>query len=209
MRILVTGGAGFIGSHLVRRLLTTSDDEVRVLDLLTYAGNLENLADVQADPHLAGRLDVVVGDVCDAATVRAALTGCDAVVHLAAESHVDRSLRDPGVFVRTNCLGTAVLCEAAVDVGVGRFVHVSTDEVYGSRATGSFTEDDPLRPSSPYSASKAGADLLALAHHTSHGLPVVVTRSSNQYGPYQFPEKVVPLFVTRPSNGVHQSGRSR
>lgn len=197
MRVLVTGGAGFIGSHFVRHLLRTSDDEVTVLDALTYAGNLENLADLRSDP----RLEVVVGDVCDRAAVRGAVDGCAAVVHLAAESHVDRSLRDPDAFVRTNCLGTAVVCDVATEVGVDRFVHVSTDEVYGSRPTGSFTEQDPLQPSSPYAASKAGSDLLALAHHTSHGLPVVVTRSSNQYGPFQFPEKVVPRFVTQLLDG--------
>ncbi|MFM7064910.1 MAG: dTDP-glucose 4,6-dehydratase [Actinomycetes bacterium] len=193
MRLLVTGGAGFIGSHYVRHVLRTGDDEVRVLDALTYAGNLSSLADVADDP----RYSFVHGDVTDRDAVRAAMEGCDAVVHLAAETHVDRSLYDPDAFVRTNCDGTNVLCDVARQVGVERFLHVSTDEVYGSRAHGSFTEDDPLRPTSPYSASKAASDLLALSYHASHGLPVVVTRSSNQYGPYQFPEKVVPLFVTR------------
>ena len=192
MRLLVTGGAGFIGSHFVRHVLATGDDEVRVLDALTYAGNLSSLDDVAGDP----RCSFVHGDITDRETVLAAMAGCDAVVHLAAETHVDRSLYDPDAFVRTNCGGTNVLCDVARQVGVGRFLHVSTDEVYGSRATGSFSEADPLRPTSPYSASKAASDLLALSYHASFGLPVVVTRSSNQYGPYQFPEKLVPLFVT-------------
>jgi len=191
-RILVTGGAGFIGSAFVRHLLATSDDEVTVFDALTYAGRLENLAGVLEDP----RVRFVRGDVADRDAVRAAIAGHDLVAHLAAESHVDRSLLDPDVFVRTNCVGTNVLCDEAARAGVARFLHVSTDEVYGSIPEGAADEDAPLAPSSPYSASKAGSDLLALAHHRSHGLGVVVSRSSNQFGPRQFPEKLIPLFVT-------------
>ena len=192
MRLLVTGGAGFIGSNYARHVLATSDDHVTVFDALTYAGNQANLADLEHDD----RFRFVHGDICDRAAVAAALAGHDVVVHFAAESHVDRSLLDPDVFVRTNCLGTNVVCDVAVQLGVERFVHISTDEVYGSIDHGSFSEEDPLAPRSPYSASKAGSDLIALAHHETHGLPVVVTRSSNQYGPYQFPEKLIPLFVT-------------
>ncbi len=193
MRLLVTGGAGFIGSNFARHVLGSSDDAVTVFDALTYAGNRANLADLEDDPRFA----FVHGDICDREAVAAALDGHDAVVHFAAESHVDRSLLDPDVFVRTNCSGTNVLCDLASTHGVERFVHVSTDEVYGSIEVGSFTEEDRLAPRSPYSASKAGSDLIALAHHETHGLPVVVTRSSNQFGPYQFPEKLIPFFVTR------------
>ncbi len=199
MRLLVTGGAGFIGSNYARHVLATGDDHVTVFDALTYAGNRANLADLEPD----GRFRFVHGDICDRAAVAAAMAGHDVVVHFAAESHVDRSLLDPDVFVRTNCLGTNVVCDVAVQVGVERFVHISTDEVYGSIDHGSFSEEDPLAPRSPYSASKAGSDLIALAYHETHGLPVVVTRSSNQYGPYQFPEKLIPLFVTNLLEGHH------
>jgi len=192
MRLFVTGGAGFIGSNFVRHVLATSDDHVTVYDALTYAGNRANLADVDDDQ----RFSFVHGDICDRGAVAAALPGHDVVVHFAAESHVDRSLLDPDVFVRTNCLGTNVLCDQAVVAEVERFVHVSTDEVYGSIEQGSFSEDDVLAPRSPYSASKAGSDLIALAYHETFDLPVVVTRSSNQFGPYQFPEKLIPFFVT-------------
>ena len=192
MKVLVTGGAGFIGSNFVHHLLATSDDEVTVLDALTYAGNPANLADVAEDP----RYTFVHGDITDRRAVRSAVAGHDAVAHFAAESHVDRSLLDPDVFVRTNCTGTNTLCDEALRAGVQRFLHVSTDEVYGSIDEGAFTEADPLAPSSPYSASKAGSDLIALSHHISNGLPVVVTRSSNQFGPHQFPEKLIPYFVT-------------
>lgn len=191
MRILVTGGAGFIGSHLVRHLVEHSDDEVTVFDALTYAGGADNLADLPTD-----RVRLVVGDIIDRAAVEAAMAGHDAVVHLAAETHVDRSLLGPDVFMRTNCEGTNVLCDTARRIGVERFVHVSTDEVYGSIETGAFAEDDVLRPRSPYSASKAGSDLIALAYAETHGLPVLVTRSSNQFGPRQFPEKLIPYFTT-------------
>jgi len=176
----------------VRHILATSDDEVTVYDALTYAGNPDNLRDLADDP----RYRFVQGDIADRDAVRAAIAGHDAVVHFAAESHVDRSLLDPDVFVRTNCTGTNVMCDEAARADVSRFVHISTDEVYGSIDVGAFVETDPLDPSSPYSASKAGSDLIALSHHRSSGLPVVVTRSSNQFGPYQFPEKLIPYFVT-------------
>jgi dTDP-glucose 4,6-dehydratase len=192
VRLLVTGGAGFIGSNLVRHLLATSDDEVTVYDALTYAGNPANMAGLEADP----RYRFVRGDVTDRPALTEAMAGHDAVVHLAAETHVDRSIASADEFVRTNCGGTNVVCDVARRLGVERVLHVSTDEVYGSIAEGSFTEDDPLGPRSPYSASKAGSDLVALSYAHTYGLAVVVTRSSNNLGPYQYPEKVVPLFVT-------------
>jgi dTDP-glucose 4,6-dehydratase len=202
MRVLVTGGAGFIGSHFTRTLLTGGyphlrEASVTVLDKLTYSGNLANLDPVADDP----RLRFVPGDITDPDTVDGVMAGHDVVVHFAAESHVDRSIAGSGPFVSTNVLGTQVLLDAALRHKVGRFVHVSTDEVYGSIATGAWTEDWPLAPRSPYSASKAGSDLLALAYHRTHKLDVVVTRCSNNYGPYQFPEKVVPLFVTNLLDG--------
>ncbi|MEV4116976.1 dTDP-glucose 4,6-dehydratase [Nonomuraea sp. NPDC049695] len=190
MRILVTGGAGFIGSHYVRTLAERGDCTLTVLDKLTYAGNRANLE--PAD----GRFTFVRGDICDAALVGELVAAHDQVVHFAAESHVDRSISGAGEFVRTNVTGTYTLLAAAVEHGLGTFVHVSTDEVYGSIPEGSWGEDQPLSPSSPYSASKASADLLALAYHRTYGLDVRVTRCSNNYGPYQFPEKVIPLFVT-------------
>jgi dTDP-glucose 4,6-dehydratase len=192
MRIFVTGGAGFIGSNYVRRLLATSDDIVTVYDALTYAGNLDNLAGLDQD----GRFSFVKGDITDREATLTAMAGHDAVVHFAAESHVDRSIVSPDEFVHTNCDGTNVMCDVARQVGVERFLHISTDEVYGSIDSGSFRETDRLSPRSPYSASKAGSDLIALSYHSTYGLPVVVTRSSNNFGPYQFPEKVIPLFVT-------------
>lgn len=192
MNIFVTGGAGFIGSNYVRHVLGSSDDSVTVFDALTYAGNLDNLRDLEDDARYA----FVKGDITDRDAVAAAMDGHDAVVHFAAESHVDRSIASPDEFVHTNCDGTNVMCDVARRVGVDRFVHISTDEVYGSIEKGSFTESDRLTPRSPYSASKAGSDLIALSYHTTYGLPVLVTRSSNNFGPYQFPEKVIPLFVT-------------
>jgi dTDP-glucose 4,6-dehydratase len=195
---LVTGGAGFIGSNFVRRTLATTDDEVTVFDSLTYAGNLANLAGLDDDL----RYRFVRGDVCDREAVVAAMDGHEAVVHFAAESHVDRSIASADAFVHTNCTGTNVMCDVARQHGVERFVHISTDEVYGSIAEGSFVETDPVGPRSPYSASKAGSDLIALSYHSTHALPVLVTRSSNNLGPYQYPEKVIPLFVTRLLDGL-------
>ncbi len=197
MRAFVTGGAGFIGSNYVRHLLATTDDEVTVYDALTYAGNLANLAGLDDEP----RFRFVRGDVTDRKAVGSAMAGHDVVVHFAAETHVDRSIVSPDEFVRTNCGGTNVVCDVARRLGVQRLVHVSTDEVYGSIAEGSFTEADALAPRSPYSASKAGSDLIALSYGHTYGLPVVVTRSSNNFGPYQFPEKVIPLFVTNLLDG--------
>ncbi|MEY9845723.1 dTDP-glucose 4,6-dehydratase [Streptacidiphilus sp. MAP5-3] len=201
MRILVTGGAGFIGSEFVRQLLSAPGPlqgaQVTVFDKLTYSGVLANL-----DP-VADHADYsfVRGDICDAEAVDQVMAGHDAVVHFAAESHVDRSIAGAGPFVTTNVLGTQVLLDAARKHGVGRFLHVSTDEVYGSIDEGSWTEEWPLAPNSPYSASKAGSDLLALAYHRTHGMDVVVTRCSNNYGHYQFPEKVIPLFTTNLIDG--------
>jgi len=193
VRIVVTGGAGFIGSNFVRHLLSAYDDlEVVNLDKLTYAGNLENLRDVEGDP----RYSFVHGDICDAATVHSALAGADAVVNFAAETHVDRSISDPQDFIRTDVLGAHTLLEAVRELGVGRYLQVSTDEVYGSIAEGAFTEDSDVSPSSPYSASKAGADLLVLAYHRTFATPVVITRSSNNYGAFQYPEKIIPLFIS-------------
>jgi dTDP-glucose 4,6-dehydratase len=204
MRLLVTGAAGFIGSHYVRSLLLGQDGvdgssvtAVTVLDNLTYSGNRANLAPVEHDP----RLRFVEGDICDARLVDDLMPGHDAVVHFAAESHVDRSILGAAPFVITNVLGTQTLLDAALRHAVGRFVHVSTDEVYGSIENGSWTEGWPLDPNSPYSAAKAGSDLLAMAYHRTHKLDVVVTRCSNNYGPYQFPEKVIPLFVTNLLDG--------
>ena len=197
MKLFITGAAGFIGSNYVRHVLSTTDDEVTVFDALTYAGNLSSLDDVANDP----RFRFVQGDICDRAVVASAMDGHDAVVHFAAESHVDRSIVDPDTFVRTNCLGPNVMCDVARNVGVDRFLHISTDEVYGSIEDGSFVETDRLGPRSPYSSSKAGSDLIALSYEETYGLPVIVTRSSNNFGPYQFPEKVIPLFVTNLLDG--------
>ncbi len=202
MRVLVTGGAGFIGSHYVRKVLggaydTLADAQVVVLDKLTYAGCESNLESVRDNP----RLRFVRGDICDREVVRDLMSGTDLVVHFAAESHVDRSIMGAADFVMTNVVGTQTLLQAAVDAGVRRFVHISTDEVYGSITEGSWTEDHVLEPNSPYAASKAGAELMARSFHRTHGLAVCVTRCSNNYGPHQFPEKVVPLFVTNLLDG--------
>jgi len=198
MKLFVTGAAGFIGSNYVRHVLATTDDEVTVYDALTYAGTTTNFHDMEDDP----RFRFVKGDICHRDEVLEAMDGHDAVVHFAAESHVDRSIASPDEFVRTNCDGTNVMCDVARRVGVERFLHISTDEVYGSIEEGSFRETDPLGPRSPYSASKAGSDLIALSYFTTYGLPVVVTRSSNNFGPYQFPEKVIPLFTTNLLDGA-------
>jgi dTDP-glucose 4,6-dehydratase len=198
MKLFVTGAAGFIGSNYVRHVLATSDDEVTVFDALTYAGNRQTLLDLEGE----ARFGFVHGDIRDRSAVTAAMAGHDAVVHFAAESHVDRSIASPDEFVSTNCDGTNVLCDVARHVEVERFLHISTDEVYGSIEEGSFSETDPLGPRSPYSASKAGSDLIALSYRETYGLPVLVTRSSNNFGPYQFPEKVIPLFVTNLVEGT-------
>ncbi|MDI6521581.1 dTDP-glucose 4,6-dehydratase [Streptomyces coelicoflavus] len=199
-RILVTGGAGFIGSHYVRTLLGPDgpgDVRVTVLDLLTYAGNPANLDEVRDHPGFA----FVEGDICDAGLVAGLMAEHDEVVHFAAESHVDRSIEGGAAFVRTNVLGTHTLVEAAHRAGGRRFVHVSTDEVYGSIDSGSWPETHPLSPNSPYSAAKASSDLLALAYHRTHGLDVRVTRCSNNYGHHHYPEKLIPLFVTNLLDG--------
>jgi len=197
MKLFVTGAAGFIGSNYVRHVLDTTDDSVTIYDSLTYAGNLESIRDVLDDP----RAEFVHADICDADAVARSMDDHDAVVHFAAESHVDRSIKDGSAFVRTNCMGTNVLCDVANTVGIGKFLHISTDEVYGSVEEGSSIETDVLAPRSPYSAAKAGSDLIALSYFSTYGLPVVVTRCSNNYGPYQFPEKVIPLFTTNLLDG--------
>jgi dTDP-glucose 4,6-dehydratase len=194
MRILVTGGAGFIGSNFIRHVLAARKDyELINYDKLTYAGNLANLAEVAKDPNYT----FIRGDICDATAVEAAMRGCDAVIHFAAESHVDRSIYEPAPVIDTNIKGTFTLLEVARALRVERFLHISTDEVYGDLPRGAFAdESSPLKPSSPYSASKAGADLLVLSYVRTYGLPAVITRSSNNYGPYQFPEKFLPLMIT-------------
>jgi dTDP-glucose 4,6-dehydratase len=200
MRILVTGGAGFIGSHYVRTLLAGgypgfADAAVTVLDNLTYAGNVANLGPV------AGRYEFVRGDIRDPALLREVLPGHDAVLNFAAETHVDRSIVDAAAFVTTNVIGVQVLLEACMAVGVPRVVQVSTDEVYGSIAAGSWAENAPLDPRSPYAAAKAGGDLMALAYARTHGVNVSITRCCNNYGPYQYPEKIIPLFATNLLDG--------
>ncbi|MFF1794850.1 dTDP-glucose 4,6-dehydratase [Kitasatospora sp. NPDC058263] len=192
-KILVTGGAGFIGSHFVNRLLQRTDIErVTVLDLLTYAGNPANLGTAWDSPHL----HFVHGDILDRPLVDSLMQRHDAVVHFAAESHVDRSLLDARGFLTTNVTGTQTLLEAARHASIEKFVHVSTDEVYGPLPTGCATEESPLRPTVPYAASKAASDLVALSYQQTYGVPVCVTRSSNNFGPRQYPEKVIPRFVT-------------
>lgn len=193
MNVLITGGAGFIGSNYVRYVLRNHPDyRVTVLDKLTYAGNLDNLRDVETDP----RFRFVKGDICDASLVEQVTAGMDAVVNFAAETHVDRSLMEPGSFINTDVYGAYVLAEAGRKLGTKRIIQISTDEVYGSVENGSSKETDILRPSSPYSASKAGGEMMMMAYHTTYGLPVIITRGSNNFGPYQYPEKVIPLFVT-------------
>ncbi len=194
MRWLVTGGLGFIGSHFIRIALRERPAlEIVNLDAVTYAGNPVNLRDAESDP----RYRFVKGDICDAASVREALGGgADAIVNFAAETHVDRSILDPEAFLRTDAVGTLVLLQALRRTDVPRYLQVSTDEVYGNVPAGESTEGDALRPRSPYAASKAAGDLLALAYHETYGAPVIITRGSNTYGPYQYPEKIVPLFIT-------------
>ncbi len=192
-RILVTGGAGFIGSNFVRYMLRSHADlDILVLDALTYAGNLENLADVSDDP----RFYFFRGDIRDEAMVDNLVPNVDTIVNFAAETFVDRSIHEPGDFVTTDVVGTFRLLEAARKHGVERFVHISTDEVYGSVEEGSSVETDPVEPRSPYSASKAASDLLARSYYVTYGVPVIITRASNNYGPYQHPEKLIPFFIT-------------
>jgi dTDP-glucose 4,6-dehydratase len=202
MRVLVTGGAGFIGSHYVRTVLADgypglTGASVTVLDKLTYAGNLANLDPVAGSP----RLTFVRGDICDPALLADLVPGHDLVLNFAAETHVDRSIAGAAPFVATNVAGVQTLMQACLEAGVPRVVQVSTDEVYGSIAAGSWTEAAPLDPNSPYSAAKAGGDMIAQAYHRTHGLDVVTTRCCNNYGPYQYPEKVIPLFITNLLDG--------
>lgn len=200
MKLLVPGGAGFIGSHFVRTAFDRwPEARVAVLDALTYAGNLQNLAPVWDDE----RFEFVRGDICDPEIVRRVMAGCTHVVNFAAETHVDRSILESGSFVRTDVEGTRVLLEAARDLNVDRYLQVSTDEVYGDiEAPARAREEDPLRPRSPYSASKAGGDLMVGAYHATYGVPTLITRGSNTYGPYQYPEKLIPLFVTNALDGL-------
>lgn len=193
MKLLVTGGAGFIGSNFIRYILDQHPDySVINYDKLTYAGNPENLSDLVSDK----RYFFVKGDICDAAAVEAALAGVDAIVNFAAESHVDRSILSAGSFVQTDVYGIYVLLEAVKKHKIQRFLHISTDEVYGSIENGSFNEENPLHPNSPYAASKAGADLIVRSYFKTYKLPALITRSSNNYGPFQYPEKFIPLFIT-------------
>jgi dTDP-glucose 4,6-dehydratase len=209
-KVLVGGGAGFIGSHFARILLSEMPEaEVVVYDKLTYAGNPENFADLEANE----RFTFVRGDIADEAALTSALAGCDSIVNFAAETHVDRSIVEPEAFLSTDVIGTFRLMQCARDLGLERVVQVSTDEVYGSIAQGSATEEWPLVPSSPYSASKASGDLVALSFHTTYGTPVCVTRGSNTYGPNQYPEKLIPLFITNALEGkklpVYGDGQQR
>ena len=198
MKILVTGGAGFIGSNFIKHILKRYPSyKIINLDKLTYAGNLENLKNVTRHPNYK----FVKGDICNPALVHKLMSGCDCVVNFAAESHVDRSILEPDAFIKTNFLGTHTLLEAARENGIKRFLQIGTDEVYGSIENGSFNETAPLMPSSPYSSSKASADLLALSYHTTYGMNVIVTRSTNNFGPYQYPEKFIPLFVINAIEG--------
>jgi dTDP-glucose 4,6-dehydratase len=200
MRMLVTGGAGFIGSNFVRMALNGKlgqVDQIIVLDKLTYAGKEENLGSALRSP----KLNFIRGDICDFEQVLASSRGVDAIINFAAESHVDRSISSSREFIRTNVLGTQTLLDAAISNDISRFVQISTDEVYGSTSEGSWDEKQPLLPNSPYSASKASADLLVRSYNKTHGLNTSITRCSNNYGPYQYPEKIIPFFVLKLLNG--------
>jgi dTDP-glucose 4,6-dehydratase len=199
VKLLITGGAGFIGSNHVRWVMANTDDEVTVYDALTYAGNRSTLRDVEAAEP--GRFRFVQANICDPEALAAAVEDHDAVLHFAAESHVDRSITGPEDFVVTNCVGTNAVMNVCRQAGIGRVVHVSTDEVYGSVEQGHSCETDGLDPRSPYSASKAGSDLIARSYFSTYGVPVMITRSSNNFGPWQYPEKVIPLFVTNLLDG--------
>ena len=195
--ILVTGGLGFIGSNFIRYILANTGHKIINYDKITYAGNPNNLKDIEKNPNYT----FVKGDICDLNAVEKAVSKADMIVHFAAETHVDRSIEDPLIFTKTNVLGTHCLLEASRRHNISRFVHISTDEVYGSIKKGSFKETDNLDPSSPYSASKAGSDLLALSYHKTFNLPVIVTRTTNNFGPYQYPEKLIPRFITNLMDG--------
>ena len=193
LNLLITGGSGFIGSNFIRHMLEKYPNcKIFNLDKLTYAGNTDNLKDIENNP----KYSFVRGDICDPAVVDKVMQNVDHVVHFAAESHVDRSIEDGSVFVRTNVLGTYTLLESAMKHGIMKFIHVSTDEVYGSIKEGSFKETDMLTPSSPYSSSKAGSDLIAQSYYITYKFPVIITRCTNNFGPYQFPEKLIPFFIT-------------
>lgn len=193
MKLLITGGLGFIGSNFIRLMLVKYPDyHITNIDLQTYAGNPDNLRDIEKSSNYT----FIRGDICDRNIVENVMLNVDVVVHFAAESHVDRSIDDASAFVRTNVLGTFVLLDSALKHNIKRFIHISTDEVYGSISKGSFKETDILTPSSPYSSSKAGSDLLARSYFITHKLPVIITRCTNNFGPYQYPEKLIPLFIT-------------
>lgn len=199
MKLLVTGGCGFIGSNFIHIMLKEHDDiEIINLDKLTYCGNAENLSDIKDD----SRYSFVKGDICDSSLVQDIMEKVDSVVNFAAETHVDRSIKYPDDFIMTNISGVKTLLEESKKVGIERFIQIGTDEVYGSVKEGLSKEDDPLKPNSPYSATKAAGDLLALSYYTTYEVPVIVVRSSNNFGPYQFPEKLIPLFLTNLIDGL-------
>ena len=201
MRYFITGGAGFIGSHFVRMLLNNDSnyvEKVTVFDKFTYSGNPANISESAKNP----KFDLISGDICDSSLVKSSLKDHDIVVHFAAESHVDRSIQSASPFILTNVLGTQILLEAARDLKIDTFIHVSTDEVYGSIESGSWTEEEPLLPNSPYAASKAGSDLVARSFHRTYGMDIRITRCSNNFGTHQYPEKMIPLFVTNLIDGI-------